>query len=185
MNEGKHQQRAYDEIWTPRYAVDPLLEVIDVKGKVVWEPTASNSLNGIVQGVGEEKGLIFTTSLKQDFDFLAHAPPIDKYDMIITNPPYSKKNQFIRRCFEIGKPFALLLPITALETPFRNSLFAEYGLQLLVLDKRINFTGGSGSWFNASWFCWNLLPQDLMFGKLKISDEDILHEADKIATVWD
>lgn len=37
------------------------------------------------------------------------------YDLIITNPPYSFKDQFLKRAFELDKPFMMLLPITTLE----------------------------------------------------------------------
>jgi len=34
----------------------------------------------------------------------------ENYDAIITNPPFSLKEQFYKRCIELGKPFALLIP---------------------------------------------------------------------------
>lgn len=35
-------------------------------------------------------------------------------DWIISNPPYSNKDEIIERCIEIGKPTILLLPIESL-----------------------------------------------------------------------
>ena len=48
--------------------------------------------------------------------------PIKKkwFDMIITNPPYSLKDEFIKKCYEWNKPFCLLLPITAFERKARK-----------------------------------------------------------------
>jgi len=62
------------------------------------------------------------------------------------------------------------LPLTALESEKRQKLFREYGLQLIIPNKRINFETpskkGSGSWFATAWFTWGLnLPKDLMFVK--------------------
>jgi len=89
------------------------------------------------------------------------------YDCIVTNPPFSKKDQFLAKCYEIGKPFALLLPITALEGTFRQSLYKKYGLQILFLKKRIDFTGKKAPWFAVAWFTYKFnLPKDLMFGEL-------------------
>ena len=184
MNEGKKQQRDFDEIQTPKYAVDALLKIVDVDGKIVWEPTADRTSNGIVQSV-EENGGTAKISRVKNFDFISHEPDVGDFDIIITNPPYSKKNEFIRRCYEIGKPFAILLPITSLETSIRGKMFRENGVQLLVLDRRVNFTGGKGSWFNVSWFCWNLLPRDLMFTELKVVDRDVLFKRERISQVWD
>ena len=39
----------------------------------------------------------------------------DVYDGVITNPPYSLKDKFIEHCYELDKPFALLLPVTAIQ----------------------------------------------------------------------
>ena len=45
--------------------------------------------------------------------------PLNKpvqFDCIITNPPFSLKQEFLQRCYELGKPFALLLPLTTFES---------------------------------------------------------------------
>jgi len=90
-----------------------------------------------------------------------------KYDCIITNPPFSLKDKFLNRCYEIGKPFALLLPITALEGKFRHKLYRKYGIQLLLFDKRVNYInhiGDNGCWFPSCWFLGNMgLSKDLNF----------------------
>jgi len=36
-------------------------------------------------------------------------------------------------------------------------------LELLVLKKRIDFTGKGSPHFGVAWFCYNLLPQTLLF----------------------
>jgi len=88
----------------------------------------------------------------------------------VTNPPYSIKTKFLKRAFELGKPFAFLLPLTALEGKERGKLYAEYGIQLIIPNKRINFMTGSGKksvWFQTAWFTWGLnLPKDLNFVEL-------------------
>lgn len=83
----------------------------------------------------------------------------------------SLKDKFLARCYELKKPFALLMPLTALEGKKRGELYRKYGIQLIIPNKRINFEtpsgDGSGAWFQASWFTWGLnLPKDLMFVKL-------------------
>lgn len=87
--------------------------------------------------------------------------------MIITNPPYSLKNEFLERCYEYDKPFALLLPLTALEGKQRNELYKEYGIELIVLDKRINFMKNKNNvWFNTSWFCKGIADKQLNFERV-------------------
>ena len=156
-----------DEIFTPAYAVKPLLKYLP-KDKVYWECTDFG--NSEITRVLKESGRTVIATGKQKFDFLKDEPYFD-FDIIITNPPYSLKNVFLKRCYELGKPFALLLPITALEGVERGKLFRKYGIQVLVLDRRIEFLqlqdNERGVWFNASWFCWKLLPRDLIFEELE------------------
>lgn len=65
--------------------------------------------------------------------------PNFNFDVIITNPPYSLKNEFLKKCYEYNKSFLLLLPLTSLEGKERCKLYIENGIELIVLDKRINF----------------------------------------------
>lgn len=67
----------------------------------------------------------------------------------------------------------MLLPLTALEGVFRNNLYKKYGLEILVLDKRINFLEQKKSnWFNTSYFCWNILPKQLIFKKIDTENKN-------------
>ena len=104
-----------------------------------------------------KRKLIF---LNDDVDF--------DFDIIVTNPPYSLKDDFLKRCYEYGKPFCLLLPITSLEGIKRGKLFRENGIELIVLDKRCNFINSNdkNNWFNTSWFCYKVLPRQLIFEEL-------------------
>jgi hypothetical protein len=69
---------------------------------------------------------------------------------------------------EREKPFALLLPLTALEGIHRGGLFRSMGKDfgVLVFDRRVEFTKGS-VWFNTSWFCYRLLPKQIIFAELR------------------
>lgn len=166
MNKGQQQAVEYDELYTPAYAVKPLIQYIP-EGSIIWECTSAN--NNIAKALRKNGFTVIEThinALETNFDFLEDKPSFD-WDIIITNPPYSLKNQFLKRVFELGKPFAFLLPITTLTSRVRGELFREYGIQVLVLDTRIDFTGKKNNWFNASWFCWDLLPRDLVFAELK------------------
>jgi len=159
-----------DEYRTPPHAVIPLIKYIP-KGCVVWECT-DNGDSFITKTLIEFGYNVISTSIREGFNFLTDVPDFD-FDVIITNPPYSLKTEFLKKCYELGKPFALLLPITALEGVERGKLFRKYGIEVLVFDRRINYDDGR-AWFNSSWFCWKLLPERLMFVDLKRSIEDVL-----------
>ena len=132
----------------------------------IWECTDFGSSN--ITKVLKENGYQVITTHKDNFDFLTDKPNFD-FDMIITNPPYSLKDEFLKKCYEYNKPFALLLPLTSLEGINRGKMYRENGIELLVFDRRCNFiynNAKKSNWFNTSWFCWNVLPKQLIFEEL-------------------
>lgn len=154
---------ANDEFYTPSIAVDMILPFIPSHVSRVWECTAVKE-SQIVKILRENGYSVVATHLEDGYDFLKFEP--SDYDMIITNPPYSLKTKFIKRAFELGKPFMFLMPITTLEGAERNKMFRDKGIQLIIPDTRFNFMANkkSGAWFQTSWFTWKLgLNKDLIF----------------------
>ena len=154
-----------DEYYTPPEAVYPLLKYLP-KNKVYWECTDFGNSN--ITKILEDKGykVVSTGRLKDSFDFLVDEPKFS-FDIIITNPPYSLKTDFLKRCYMLDKPFALLLPIHTLEGIERGKLFRKYEIELLVFDRRINFDKTKKRpWFAVGWFCWNILPEKLIFAQV-------------------
>ena len=157
------QDKPKDIRLTPLEAVIPLyLHVLRYtrvfsEGNILWEP-ASMGLS-IIAEMGRCFGLeVVETDIVTGTDFLTSDPPADA-NIVITNPPYSIKDRFIQRCYEIGKPFALLLPVTALGGKKRVALYREYGVSALILDKRVNFIypgAKDNSWFNVMWLYYNI-----------------------------
>jgi len=161
-----------DEVLTPECAINPLLPFLNKKW-LVWECAwGQGSLAKHLKNKG------FKVFGNGNNDFLDKDLFITQFDCIITNPPYSLKYEFLKRAYEYGKPFAFLLPLTALEGKARGELYRKYGIQLIIPNKRINFimpNKQGGSWFQTAWFCYKLnLPKDLMFVDLKqkIKGED-------------
>ena len=164
------QKEKFDDYYTPGYAIKPLLKYIP-RNITVWEccDFGKSEITRLLKEHGCE--VISTDKEENFFEYI----PDKHFDMIITNPPYSLKDDFIAKCYEWGKPFALLLPITSLEGKFRGSLFRKYGIEVMVFDGRVQFMENmvenygkkkSGNWFNTSWFCWNVLPKQLIFEEL-------------------
>lgn len=164
--------RSADDFQTPKSALKPLLPYIK-KNWTIWE--CAGGSGNLADELGRLSFKHITTDIiytdeefpkKMRLDFLTEKQTSD-YDCIITNPPYSKKGEFIKRAYELGKPFAFLMPLTILETDKRQSLFKKYGIEILLLKKRINFETpsgkGTGSWFATAWFCWKLLPKQINY----------------------
>jgi DNA modification methylase len=154
-----------DELYTPDEAIYPLLKYIP-KDKIIWECTDFGGSN--ITKLFKQYGYnVITTHINDGFNFLTDEPNFD-YDIVITNPPYSLKDEFLEKAYKLGKPFCFLLPITSLEGKRRGKLFRQYGVEVLVLNKRINFMKSKKNvWFNTSWFCWNVLPEKLIFEEVK------------------
>lgn len=154
------KEEKYDELYTPNEAIYPILKYLD-KDKIYWECTDFGDSN--IRKVLVENGFKVIATKKEEFDFLKD-DPLFKFDVIITNPPYSIKDKFIKRCYELEKPFLLLLPLTALEGKERNKLYKEKGIELIILNKRINFMKNKNNvWFNTSWFCKGITDKQLNF----------------------
>ena len=139
----------FDELYTPTYAVKPLLNYIPEGTQTIWCPCDTLESN-IVKELMNNGYNVICSHIADGKDFF-HYEPEQEYDMIITNPPYSIKDEMIERCYQLNKPFALLLPITALEGTRRHNLYKS-GIGLVVLDKRCDFNGKGSCWFNTSWF---------------------------------
>lgn len=153
-----------DELYTPTYAIEPLIKYLPKQIKI-WECTDFGKSN--ITSILKQHGFEVISTHISNFNFLTDKPNFD-FDMIVTNPPYSLKDEFLQKCFEYNKPFCLLLPLTTLEGIKRHELFNKYDIQLLVFDKRVNFMNNKKScWFNTSWFCWKVLPKQLIFEKLE------------------
>ena len=145
-----------DEYDTPRYALDMLLPYLP-KGKRIWECAWGR---GVLAQHMKDAGLRVVGG--PDINFFQAVR--FRYDLIVTNPPFSLTDAFIRHAYNIGKPFAFLMPIERLGGRTRLPMYRKHGLELLVPSKRMDFTGEGGKHYAiTAWFCWRILPRPLMF----------------------
>jgi len=158
-----------DQFQTPPEALKILIPFLKLnKFKRIWECAwgKGNLARDLRRNGFDVKG-------NSKWDFLERTDM--DYDCIVTNPPYSIKDKFLEKCYKLNLPFALLMPLTALEGKKRGALYKKYGIQLIIPNKRINFITpsgkGSGAWFQTAWFCWKLnLPNQLNFVELTCSN---------------
>jgi len=153
-----------DMFQTPPHAVRCITKYIPKEWKI-WESACGEGQ--IVDTLKEDGYDVTGTDVLGGFDFLSSLMPTPEFDCILTNPPYSIKDEWLQRCFDLGKPFALLLPITALGEQERVKMYRKHGIQIVLPPKRINFgtpSGeGSGAWFYVAWFCHGLdLPSQIV-----------------------
>lgn len=157
------KQGGMDDYQTPPEAISILLPHLQ-RHWTVWEPAAGEGY--LVRALEEVRLKVIATDIHNDQDFLTYEPG-EHYDVIITNPPYSLKDEFLERAYSLRKPFAFLLSLTTLEGKRRQGMFASHGISLIIPDRRINFISpdgrDSGSWFLTAWFTWQLQDKDLEF----------------------
>ncbi len=158
-----------NDFQTPPIAIIPLLQYIPLEW-TIWEcATGQGNLVNAFWAYGYKN--IIATDIQTGENFLGIEPK-RQYDIIVTNPPFSLKQKFLERAYDLGKPFAFLLPLTTLETEKRQNLFQKYGLEIILFNHRINFQRPNGiekssSWFATAWFTWGLnIGKELNFVKL-------------------
>lgn len=107
---------------TPPEVTKSLLNILKLpKSAVIWEPACGeHDMVNVFREAGHE---VIATDIQTGTDFLT--APLQECDWIITNPPFSLSDQFIRRCAEHGKPFALLLKSQYWHAKKRFELFND------------------------------------------------------------
>lgn len=118
----------------------------------------------------EEGYNVVRSSLAEGQDFFNYEP--EKWDIIVSNPPFSIKDKVLERLYSFNKPFAVLLPLNSLQGKTRYKYFKD-GIQILSFDARICYHNKEhmdsvvkGSPFATAYFCKDLLPKDLIVEKL-------------------
>lgn len=153
---GRRQSDLYP---TPPEATIALLQFLNLpKNTTIWEPaTGEGDMAGVLQAYFET---VYTTDILDGTDFLKSS--IDAADWIITNPPFSLAEDFIRRAAKIEKPFAFLLKSQYWHASKRMALFEDippsYILPLtwrpdFFFKERENGNGGSPL-MDVMWCVW-------------------------------
>jgi len=151
-----------DECYTPAYGVWPILEYIP-PNKIVWCPFDKKE-SEFVKQISKTNEVIHS-HIEDGKDFFQYEP--DKWDMIVSNPPFTKKRKYFERALSFNKPFALIMTNTWLNDSAPKILFKDKELQLLLFIDRMEFIQKNNNnqpkiTFSSSYFCWNFLPQQII-----------------------
>ena len=171
-----------DEAYTPYYASNPIIKYIN-PNLVVWCPF-DQEWSSYVRLLRENGNRVIASHLDNGLNFFNYEP--EYYDIIITNPPFSCKDEVIARLYELNKPFAILLPLNSLQGVNRYENFKN-GIQLLAFDQRIDFHDplhmdrpNKGTPFASAYFCRDVLPNDLILEHLEKYDKSLYIEMVKL-----
>ena len=92
-----------------------------------------------------------------------------EYDLVIDNPPFSKKREILQKLKEDDKPFILLLPTATICMQYFQNLFRQDNIQLIIPKKRIHFevdgeAPKAGAYFDCFYYCYKMeLDKDINF----------------------
>jgi hypothetical protein len=173
MNQVYYINGGGDEQYTPKYGVEVLLPHIQhLKDKIIWCPFDRED-SEFVKVLKENGFNVVYSHIDSGQDFLTYEP--DKWDIIISNPPYKNKRVYWQRALDLRKPFALLLPLNILSDSVINTTMRERELQLLIPSRRMRFfnklTGETGNQptFKASYFGVNIFKQQIILQDMEIT----------------
>lgn len=171
-----------DECYTPAYWVKPIIKYINnhsfywawwiYKTPIIRCPFDKENSEFVKQIKKAWYNVIYS-HIDNWQDFFEYEP--EKWDIIISNPPFTNKRKFFEKALSFWKPFALIMTLTWLSDSGSKLVYLNQDkqMQLLLFDKRIKFN--SPDWrlnnkitFGTWYYCYNFLPKDLILEKIQL-----------------
>lgn len=161
-----------DEFYTPEYAVKPILPYIP-QGAIVWCPFDTEDSN-FVKMIKDRGHTVVNTHISNGDDFFNCDVP-SGCTHIISNPPYSMKNEVFERLFDIGLPFAMLVGVVGIfESKRRFNLFKNNEFEIMYFDKRVSYLRSYSDIkpalnppFSSVYLCSQMLDSKIVFTEIE------------------
>jgi hypothetical protein len=118
----------HDDYMTPKIAWENIKHLIP-KDKIIWEAFYGDGKSGDYL-----KELGFNV-IHEPVDFFEN----DLGEIIVSNPPFSKAKEIMKRLKELDKPFIIIMPSSKINTSYFRENFMNKGLQIVIPRKRIQF----------------------------------------------
>ena len=118
----------HDDYSTPKSAWEAIQHLIP-KNKVIWEAFYGSGQSG------EDLRSLGFEVIHKEIDFFEN----NLGDIIVSNPPFSKSKEIMKRLAELDKPFILIMPCPKISTSYFRENFMNKGLQIIIPRKRIHF----------------------------------------------
>ena len=157
----------HDDYMTPNHAWEDIKHFIS-KDKIIWEAFYGDGESG--RYMKEEMGL---NVIHEPIDFF-NDDTLPEFDIIISNPPFSKSREVFQRLKELDKPFIIICPSSKINTSYVRENYINQKLQIIIPRKRIHFikhidgkpVEGSKKAcnFDCFYYCYKIdLPDDIMW----------------------
>jgi hypothetical protein len=129
------------------------------KDKLIWECFYGDGASG------EHLKKLGFNVIHEDINFFTN----NKGDILVSNPPFSKKKAIMKRLKELDKPFIMICPSEMINTQYLREYFKDK-LQIIIPKKRINFiklvngeipeNWGSRCNFDCFYYCYKMNLQN-------------------------
>ena len=152
----------HDDYMTPKYAWENIKDYIP-PNKDIWECFYGDGLSG----KDLEELLPNNKIIHKQIDFFKN----NLGNIIISNPPFSKKKEVFTRLKELDKPFIMICPSSMINTQYIRNLFykSKDKLQIIIPRKRIQFIKNGDELlnkcnFDCFYYCYKInLPRDIIW----------------------
>lgn len=147
-----------DNYMTPNAVWDSIKHLIP-KDKIIWE---------CFYGNGESAKYLSKIGFNvesYDIDFFNETN--FKYDILISNMPYSIKAKVFQKLAEINKPFMMLVPVATMTKQYLKKYFKNQ-IQIIIPERRIQFIKNGKQtdrcYFDTIFICYKMnLLSDIVF----------------------
>lgn len=156
-----------DEYFSPRNVVDLIVPYVLARGyKKIWCPFDKEESEFVKAFRAAGCEVVFG-HIETGEDFFSFAEPIG--EVVVSNPPFSKKDAIFARLYQLQIPFALVANWNGLfDSKKRAAMFAKGGCELLVPRGRMKFFHRDKPLLNAPNFqsvyvCHEVLDKQIVF----------------------
>ena len=165
------KQRKTDEWYTPAKAVRIIVPYLLRKGyKKIICPFDKEESN-FVQVLRENGFEVAHSHIEDGIDFFG-IENFTEYDAVVSNPPYSRREEILEKLYMKKIPFALILNSNGLfDSRKRWELFRDNEIQILVPSGRIHFFNDKTSEncpnFQSIYVCSGILDKQIEFAEME------------------
>ena len=156
--------KKHDDYATPKHAWEDIKQFIP-KDKLIWEAFYGDGTSG-----KHLTDLDFNV-IHEDRDFFTDPP--DKYDLIVSNPPFSDAKNVMNQLLIYDKPFILIMPSSKINTSYFRA-WKDKNIQIIIPRKRIHFiklvdgevveNQKNACNFDCFYYCYKMeLPKDIIW----------------------
>jgi len=195
----KDMRVARDECYTTHNEALKMVEYIInnniiSENDIVWLPF-DNEFSNIYKALKMRfKGQIIMTNLELGYDFYVYEP--DKWDIIITNPPFSGRTALMKRLISFDKPFIILQATQYFNNQYAVNYLCEFSddFKFIMPRSRMSFltykekenvirSDRNGASFYSFWLCYKTKLKNT-FNKLEDSGKErIIEKYDEYGNV--